>query len=55
MSARTKGRASFVLDPDIIAILHQMQDRHEREYGFRPAMAQIVSGLVRKAASEERT
>ena len=51
------GRANFVLYRDEVAMLHDMQDEHERKYGFRPNMAQIVSGLIRRAAlaSEEPT
>lgn len=41
-------RSNFALDGEVVAMLDQIIDRHETIYGFRPAMAQIVSGLIRK-------
>lgn len=45
----TRPRANFTLDEPETKLLHAMQDAHERAHGFRPAMSQIVAGLIRKA------
>jgi len=42
-------RSNFALDEGVVDQLVILIDRHECQHGFRPSMAQIVSGLIWKA------
>lgn len=47
-------RSTFALHGDAVTQLEKLVDRCEREHGFRPSMAQIVSGLIHQAAEGNR-
>ena len=52
MAQDREGRSNFTLDKEDSALLRALVDRHEARHGFRPSMAQVVTGLIRCAAKE---
>lgn len=46
-------RSNFALPEEITDMLRDMQDKHQSMHGFRPAMTQIVEGLIRQAHEKD--
>lgn len=46
-------RSNFALDAETVGLLQKLIDQHEAQHGFRPAMTQIVVGLIHAAARKE--
>lgn len=50
--AERPQRANFTLDEELTQLARILLDQFEQRNGFRPSMAQLIGGLIRKAAEQ---
>jgi hypothetical protein len=47
-----KGRLTVTLEPTEVEALRKLQDRTEKEQGYRPSAVQVVRGLLVREARD---